>query len=251
MPTARPDLATYAEALATRLPGTWTTAYSRNAAHADQLSTTAAVWDAGAVGYAASNYVLGHQAVLARPDGARLLLFDRPMRPRQFMVGALEPDAHHDAFHGVAEPGGISVPDDPARAAAQVTRRLLPRYEAALRQVRHNTAHPPPRRPAPPVITGMVSIAWYPDGVVGAVTGVRDATSALYSAGFQYHPHQRMFLLPSSLGAREQIARIGVAAQHLARIGVGVTVRPAPAATPTTQPAPLPALPTAVSAPGR
>ncbi|MFB6859447.1 hypothetical protein ACFCZQ_07525 [Streptomyces virginiae] len=251
MPPARPDLAAYASALATRLPGTWTTAYSRNAAYADQLSTTAAVWDAGAVGYAASNYVLGHQAVLARPDGARMLLFDRPLRPRQFMVAALEPEAHHDAFHGVAEPGGISVPADPARAATQVARRLLPRYEAALRQVRHNTTHPPPRRPAPPVIAGLVSIAWYPDGVVGAVTGVRDAISALYGAGFQFHPYQRMFLLPASLGDREQIARIDMAAQHLARIGVGVTVRPAPAATPATQPAPLPALPTAVSAPGR
>lgn len=75
---ARPDLAAFAGALATRLPGTWTTAYSRHAAYADQLPTTTAVWDAGAVGYAASNYVLHHQAVLALGDGARLLVMTWP-----------------------------------------------------------------------------------------------------------------------------------------------------------------------------
>ncbi|MEW1632717.1 hypothetical protein AB0469_01425 [Streptomyces sp. NPDC093801] len=251
MSPSRPDLAVYARALAARLPGTWAATYSRHDGYADQLATAGAVWDAGAVGYAASTYVLRHQAVLARPDGARLLVFDRPLRPRRFMVAALEPDAPHDSFHGVGEPNGIAVPADPARAAAQVARRLLPRYEHALRQVRHNTTHPPPRRPAPPLITGTVSIAWYPDGVVGAVTGARDATSALYSAGFQYHPHHRMFLLPAALGDREQITRIDRAAQQLARIGIGVTVRPAPTVTPATPPAPRPALPTAVSAPSR
>ncbi len=236
--STRGDLAAFAEALAARLPGPWTSTYTRHAAYHDQIATTSELWDVGAVGYAASNFVLGHQAVLGRADGARLLLFDRPRHPAQFMIGALEPAAHHDAFHQVAEPNGITIPAEPVRAAAQVTRRLLPRYENALRQVQRNTAHPPPRRAAPALATGMVSMAWHPDGIVGAVTGVREATAVLYGVGFQYHPYHRQFLLPASYGDREQIARIQAVSQRLALIGVGVTMRPArPAPTPTALPA--------------
>ncbi|MCX5303160.1 hypothetical protein OG304_06795 [Streptomyces sp. NBC_00160] len=239
----RTNLAAFAHALAARLPGdAWITAYARHGEYSDQIRTTAGLWDIGAVGYAATNFVLHHEAVLARADGARLLIIDQPLRQRQFMVGALQPDAHHDAFHLVAEPNGITIPADPARAAAQITRRLLPRYEAALRQVRHNTAHPLPRRPAPPLIAGNVSMAWYPDGAIGAVTGNPDATGLLYSHGFQYHPDHRIFLLPASYGDREQLARVQAVSQQLARIGVGVTVRPAPPAPmPTSRPARPPA----------
>lgn len=245
-----PDsLAAFAEGLAARLPGTWTSAYTRHAAYHDQIATTSKVWDMGAVGYAASNFVLGHQAVLARADGARLLLFDRPRYRHQFMIGALEPDAHHDAFHRVAEPNGITIPADPVRASAQVTCRLLPRYDAALHQVRHNTAHPVPRRPEPSLVAGAVSMTWHTDGAVGAVTGVRDATAVLYGAGFQYHPYHRQFLLPASYGDREQIARVQAVSERLAGIGVGVTMRPArlsPAATalPARPPVPATASPT-------
>ncbi|WP_406346553.1 hypothetical protein OH787_06400 [Streptomyces sp. NBC_01547] len=236
--STRGDLAAFAEALAARLPGPWTSTYTRHAAYHDQIATTSELWDVGAVGYAASNFVLGHQAVLGRADGARLLLFDRPRYPAQFMIGALEPDAHHDAFHQVAEPNGITVPAEPVRAAARVTRRLLPRYENSLRQVQRNTAHPPPRRATPALASGMVSMAWHPDGSVGAVTGVREATAVLYGAGFQYHPYHRQFLLPASYGDREQIARIQAVSQRLALIGVGVTMRPArPAPAPTALPA--------------
>ncbi|WP_327255381.1 hypothetical protein [Streptomyces sp. NBC_01244] len=253
MPSTPPrtDLGAFARALAARLPGdTWTTTYARHGEYPDQIRTTKELWDIGAVGYAATNFVLGHEAVLARGDGARLLIFDRPLRRRQFMVGALQPDAHDDAFHLVAEPNGLAIPADPARAAAQIARRLLPRYETALRQVRHNTAHPVPRRPAPPVIAGNVSIAWYPDGAVGAVTGSPEATGLLYIHGFQYHPYHRMFLLPASYGDRQQLARIQAVSQRLAQIGVGVTVRPAPTAPkPASQPARPPA--PAVASPSR
>lgn len=238
----RGDLAAFADGLADRLPGHWNNTYTRHAAYHDQIATTSKVWDMGAVGYATSNFVLGHQAVLARPDGARLLLFDRPRYPHQFMIGALEPeDAPADAFHEVAEPNGITVPADPPRACAQVVRRLLPRYDTALRQVRRNTAQPVPRRPEPRLITGSVSMAWHPDGTVGAVTGVREATAVLYGAGFQYHPYHRQFLLPAAYGDREQIARIQAVSQRLARIGVGVAMRPArPTATPPVRPAAIP-----------
>ncbi|MFJ5546690.1 hypothetical protein [Streptomyces sp. NPDC093225] len=244
LPRTRGDLAAFADALAARLPDTWTSAYSSHAAYHDQIATTSALWDVGAVGYAATNFVLGHQALLSRADGARLLVFDRPRYPDQFMIGALEPDAHHDAFHQVDEPNGITIPSEPVRAAAQITRRLLPRYEQALLQVRHNTVHPPARRAAPSLVAGAVSMAWHPDGVIGAVTGVREATAVLYGAGFQYHPYHRQFLLPASYGDREQIARLQAVTEQLARNGVGVIMRPArpapaPAALPARSPAPV------------
>ncbi|MFD3760495.1 hypothetical protein [Streptomyces sp. NPDC058622] len=231
----RDDLAGFASALAQRLPGpAWASAYTRHSTYGDQIPTTAQLWDVGAIGYAASNFVLGHQAVLSRADGTRLMVFDRPRYPRQFMVGALVPDADQDAFHLVAEPNGITVPADPGRAASEVTRRLLPRFEAALHQVRRNTEHPIPRRPAPPLLAGRVSMAWYPDGVVGAVSGAEGAADALYSSGFGYHPYDRMFVLSASYGDREQIARIQAASQRLDRLGIGVVVRPAPAPAPLT-----------------
>ncbi|MER5567165.1 hypothetical protein ABT083_13270 [Streptomyces goshikiensis] len=252
MPTRllRDDLATCAEGIAARLPGAWTSTYTRHPDYHAQIATTSQLWDIGAVGYAASNFVLGHQAVISRANGARLLVFDRPRYPDQFMIGPLEPVAPQDAFHQVDEPNGITVPRDPIRAAAQVTHRLLPRYEQALRQIRHNTAHPHPRRTAPALITGTVSMAWHPDGVVGAVTGIREATMVLCDAGFQYHPYHRQFLLPASYGDLEQIARIQAASQRLASMGVAVAIRPArPAPTPATLPAGPPSL--AVTTPAR
>ncbi|MGW3056511.1 hypothetical protein ACWC98_11300 [Streptomyces goshikiensis] len=240
MPTRllRDDLATCAEGIAARLPGAWTSAYTRHPDYHAQIATTSQLWDIGAVGYAASNFVLGHQAVLSRADGARLLVFDRPRHSDQLMIGPMEPDGPRDAFHQVDEPNGITVPRDAIRAAAQVTHRLLPRCEQGLRQIRHNTAHPHPRRTAPALITGAVSMAWHPDGVVGAVTGVREATAVLYGAGFQYHPYHRQFLLPASYGDLEQIARIQAASQRLASMGVAVAIRPArPAPTQASLPA--------------
>ncbi|MCX4776884.1 hypothetical protein [Streptomyces sp. NBC_01264] len=224
----RDDLAVFAASLAARLPGaTWTSTYTRHASYSDQIPATAELWDVGAIGYAASNFVLAHQAVLSRADGARLLAFDRPMRARQFMIGPMVPDAVPDAFHKVAEPNGITIPADPVRAASQIGRRLLPRYEAALQQVQHNLEHPIPRRPAPPVLAGRVSMAWYPDGAVGAVSGADGAGEALYRSGFSYHPYDRMFVLPpSQYGDREQITRIHLVSQRLDRLGIGVVVRP-------------------------
>ncbi|CAO0837281.1 putative protein OS=Streptomyces microflavus OX=1919 GN=Smic_07780 PE=4 SV=1 [Streptomyces microflavus] len=64
-------------------------------------------------------------------------------------------------FDGVEEPSGIAVPTDPVRAAATVTRRLLPRYEQALLEVLQQVedlpepAHHASRARTAPVITGL------------------------------------------------------------------------------------------------
>ncbi|WP_172386627.1 hypothetical protein [Streptomyces sp. MNP-20] len=77
-----------------------------------------------------------------------------PAASRPVPRAPLAPDkglkSHH--FHGVDEPNGIKVSNDPLRAAVAVSRRVLPRYQRALAAVHHNAqAQPePPLRPAPP-----------------------------------------------------------------------------------------------------
>ncbi|MCY0954963.1 hypothetical protein [Streptomyces sp. H27-S2] len=240
-----PDgLAAFGEALAARLPGTWNSTDSLNPAYQDRFLTLDTPWDAGHAGYVATNFPLAREVFLRRADGAHFLIFDRLRHPRQFLICALEPDLHHDAFYGVAEPNGIAISCDPPRAASQIARRLLPLYDEALLQVRRQAVRPVPRRAAPALAVGMVSMAWHPDGSVGAVTGVPEATAVLYAVGFQYSPYHQQYLLPASYGDRQQIARIQVASQRLARLGVGITMRPAhplpkPSVLPVRPPAPV------------
>lgn len=153
MTPARTDLSDFASALAARLPGTWTSEYQRHARYEDQFPRTEQLWDVGHVDYIVSQYVLTHDAILHGPDSQRLYVADRPLYPHQFVVAPLTPDEngikpHH--FDGVEEPNGIAVPNDPARAAAQVARRVLPRYEQALEAVLDNTADEPDPRTGPP-----------------------------------------------------------------------------------------------------
>ncbi|MFD7013924.1 hypothetical protein [Streptomyces sp. NPDC059928] len=155
MPTPRTELSAFATSLAARLPGAWTSTHQSHAAYADQFPTTNQLWDIGHVNYIVSTHVLARDAILLGPENQRLYVTNRPLHPYQFVVAPLIPDGggigpHH--FDGVEEPSGIAVPDDPARAAAHVARRLLPRYEQALQHVRHNAAEQsaPPHRPASP-----------------------------------------------------------------------------------------------------
>ncbi|MFJ7997497.1 hypothetical protein ACIQ7D_10175 [Streptomyces sp. NPDC096310] len=149
MPVPRTDLSAFADALAARLPDHWTSTYYLHAQYRDQFAATHRLWDTGHIAAVADQYVLGHHAILLGPGGRQLYVADRPLRQDQFVVAVLEPEGdgirpHH--FVGIDVPNGIALSDDPARAAAQVTRRLLPRYQAALDTVRHNAA----TRPDPP-----------------------------------------------------------------------------------------------------
>lgn len=145
MASPRTDLSAFAAGLADHLPGTWTSEYQRHAQYADQFPRTEQLWDAGHVDYVVSQYILTHDAVLDQ----RLYVADRPLYPHQFVVAPLAPDGPHikpHHFDAVEEPNGSAVPKDPARAAAHVARRVLPRYEQALQEVLDNTvAQPDPR----------------------------------------------------------------------------------------------------------
>ncbi|MEW2583005.1 hypothetical protein [Streptomyces virginiae] len=247
MPSVRADLSLFASALAARLPGQWTSDYQQHPTYPDQFTNIERLWDTGHVEYIVSQYVLGHEAVLHGPDGQHLYVNDRPLRPGQFVVAPLSPDAEPHHFVGVDEPNGIAVPNDPVRAAAHIARRLLPRYEVARHAVRRSVSDrpEPPHHKAPPQVDQTVTLTWYEDGALG--TPYKDvpeeAREALYVHGFQYVPHQAAFLLPASYGEAGRAVRIQAVALRLAAHGIGVNLRhPTPTAT-------LPPRPPAVARP--
>ncbi|MFE6163146.1 hypothetical protein ACFQ7F_30010 [Streptomyces sp. NPDC056486] len=232
MTSPRTDLSAFATGLAARLPGTWTSTYQRHAAYRDQFPTTNQVWDISHVGHIVSQYVLTHDAVLHGPETQRLYVTDRPLYPHQFVVAPLQPDGegikpHH--LDGVDEPHGVAVPNDPARAAAHVTRRVLPRYQQALHEVLHNAADQPepPHRPDPPQVDQVLTLTLYADGALGAPyeSVPVDARRMLYAHGFQYHPHQAALLLPSAYGERGRALRVHSVVQQLTAKGIGVNLR--------------------------
>ncbi|MER6500154.1 hypothetical protein ABT218_12365 [Streptomyces sp. NPDC001455] len=230
MTPPRTDLSDFASGLAARLPGIWTSEYQRHTK--DQFPRTDQLWDVGHVHYIVDQYVLAHDAVLHGPDRQRLYVADRPPYPHQFVVAPLAPDEngikpHH--FYGVEEPSGIAVPNDPARAAAHVARRVLPRYEQALETLLDNAADEPepPHRPTPPQVDQVLTLTLYGDGALGAPyeSVPPDARLTLYAHGFQYHPHQAAFLLPTAYGETGQTLRVHAVVQQLTAKGIGVNLR--------------------------
>ncbi|MFJ5265517.1 hypothetical protein ACIQAC_34125 [Streptomyces sp. NPDC088387] len=244
MPSRRTDLSSFAARLAARLPGAWTSEYQHRSQYTDQFPRIKHLWDRGHIEYIVSQYDLTHDAVLHGPAGQRLYAIDRPLHTHQFVVAPLIPDSAHIKPHhldAVREPHGIAVPNDPARAAARVTRRLLPRYEQALYTLLTHAANQPepPRRPSPPQVDQVLTLTLYSDGALGAPyeTVPADARTTLYVHGFQYHPHQAAFLLPTAYGEEDRALRVHSVVQQLTAKGIGVNLRHSAPATEALPPA--------------
>jgi hypothetical protein len=165
------DLASFATALAGELPGNWASDYHRHNGYRDQFPLAEDVWDMNMVSDAIAVYALEHDAVLTGEDGTRLYVIGHPRQTDEFLVGAMAPPGFDpEAFRGVREPDGIAVPDDPFHAAADITTRLLPRYDQAVAQVRHNAARlaPPAPDSAPDSTAERVVMTWTGDGELAA-----------------------------------------------------------------------------------
>ena len=237
--THRTDLSAFARALAQRLPGTWTSTYHRYTD--DEFPLDHGVWDTGEPSRAVGQR-LGRHAVLDGPDGQQLYVLDRQRHPGQFLVVPPIPDGfqpHH--FRHVDEPGGIAVPGDAARAAADVVRRVLPRYQHALAAVRDNARRlpGPVRRAEPATVTRTVTFNWYRDGAFGAPydSVPAEIRTLLYVCGFRYRLHEDAILLPAlNNGVDEGVARIQAVARRLTEQGFGVNLRPAAPAASTPRP---------------
>lgn len=201
------------------------------------------IWDWGPAHSAPQDWPLHHVVLAHGPSGQQLWIARRPRHARQFLVAPLKPaeaEPHH--FRHAIEPHGISGPDDPIRAAVQVTRRVLPLYTRALTAVRDAArAEPdPPHRAAAREVSDTVTLVWYPDGVVGApyASVPAAARAVLFAARFQYDPHQAAFVLPLGYSPEARAMMLQQVVQRLTADGIGVdfrqaticTRRPAPAA---------------------
>ncbi|MFF9785093.1 hypothetical protein [Streptomyces nigrescens] len=234
-PAHRPDLQTFAAALAERLPGTWTANYAQHTSDADQFDRGWYIWDfQGVVERARLTCVLGHDAILTGPDATRLYVIERPRYPQQFLAAAIMPSGIPDYYLAAVEaPRGIAVPSDPTRAAHQIARRLLPRYEESVEWARCIQASPPVRPLVPPTVSAHVSMLWHRNGVLTASAPDQHAAAALYLGGFQYGPSEKTFFLDGSDG-EHQARCINDAGRQLAARGITVSVRNAPAPPPST-----------------
>ncbi len=202
------------------------------------------MWDCGPANSAVQDFPDAPILLLEGPDDAQLCVIERPRHPRQYLVAPLEPEGfkpHH--FRMVDEPNGIAVPDDPVRAAAAVTRRVLPHYRQAMDAVRLNarTQPEPPHRLPAPEVAQTLTLIWYPDGVVGAPykSVPKDARTVLYGCRFQYRPHESAFVLPASYSTSDRALLIQSAVRLLTAQGIGVNFRhaaPASAGSPTRPP---------------
>ncbi|MFJ9900719.1 hypothetical protein ACIQPR_46085 [Streptomyces sp. NPDC091280] len=245
MPTPHDELSAFATALADRLPGTWSSASPQ--VDDDSCSLMRRVWDNGHILWAAGYTSMLH-ILLDGPDRQQLCVFKRPVgRGGEFLVTPMTPTGFrvHQVAH-VEEPNGIVVPGDPLRAAVDVARRVLPRYQAAMETVRHNARvqpEPPHRKPAPePAQT--LTLVWYPDGVVGAPykSVPEDAREVLYICSFQYRPNEAAFALPASYSRAERALFLHAVVRLLTARDIGVNFRHA--APPAPQPpgcSPVPA----------
>ncbi|AKJ10179.1 hypothetical protein ABB07_09135 [Streptomyces incarnatus] len=235
---------TFATELAAHLPGQWHRRYTGFPPPQDQPHVADQVWDCGPTHSALLDWA-PPTAFLDGPAGEQLCVIPRPRYPRQYLVAPLRPDGfkpHH--FRGMDEPNGIAVPDDPIRAAAQVARRVLPRYAEALNAVRRSALHQPepPHRPAAPEVTESLTLIWYPDGVVGAPSASVPAVACtvLYACCFQYSPHEAAFVLPASYSTEARALLLQSAVRQLTAQGIGVNFRHA---------APTPSRPISTAAP--
>ncbi|MFE4514046.1 hypothetical protein ACFRMQ_07590 [Kitasatospora sp. NPDC056783] len=129
-------MAAFTQALALRLPGEWV-------ADVMDLPTTTArttlhdrLWDLATADWALGEFRYTSAGVLRGPAGRELLVLPRPVpHAGQYIVAPLLPMVFGRTTDDVEHlsPHGITVSPDPARAAAAVTGRLLPRYNRAIR----------------------------------------------------------------------------------------------------------------------
>ncbi|WP_371632212.1 hypothetical protein OG693_04505 [Streptomyces sp. NBC_01259] len=174
-------LASYADVLAGELPGAWTTAYHSPENKDDLVELTDRIWDLDIVAEQLAEQRLQQAAVLSRPDGAQLVVLDGH---DGFLIAAIGPRALPDeAYRGVRDPNGVALTDDPFQSAEYVAADLLPRYDTALAQVRHNTIGG-----TQPSQLERVVLTWQPDGSIATAPVSPAAAHLLVANGFVQDP---------------------------------------------------------------
>ncbi|MES9558973.1 MULTISPECIES: hypothetical protein [unclassified Streptomyces] len=172
-------LASYADILASELPGVWSTTHLPPDAKDALAELTDRVWDLDLVAESLAEHPLQHAAVLSRPDGAQLIVMDRHDDPDGFLIAAVAPrNLPDEAYRGIREPNGIALSDDPFQAVEQIGNLLL-RYETSLAQVRYKAIEN-----VQPSQADQVVLTWQPDGSLATFAVGADAAAVLVANGF-------------------------------------------------------------------
>ncbi|MFJ7342370.1 hypothetical protein ACIQU3_19025 [Streptomyces sp. NPDC101110] len=230
-------LASFADVLASELPGTWSSTY-HPPEHKDDLAELADhIWDMDLVAESLAMRPLRHAAVLTREDGTQLVVLDRHDQRYGFLIAAVAPrDIPTEAFRGMREPDGIALSDDPFLSAELVAGDLLSRYDAALAQVRHNatdlTANSAGIGPSQPE---RVILIWQADGSLTAAPATDTVAAVLLANGFVHDEQTGTYRLSGDDTAAQARAVRQTGAQ-LAAQGITTalqhpTARPAPTAS--------------------
>ncbi|MDF3292406.1 hypothetical protein [Streptomyces silvisoli] len=226
-PTPDTGLGSFATVLAGELPGTWTSRYHPDrGGDNDHDALTDEVWDMNEVAAALAKHTVDRCAVLTRTDGTRLFVVDPVGHGEGYLIAALAPqDAPVEAFRGVREPDGIAVADGPFTAVEDITYDLLPRYDKALAQVRHNTARLAAPSAAEPE---RVVMTWSGDDLVVEALERPEIAQTLTDHGFAFDATRHVFVLSGDDSAR-QGACVRAAGHRLSALGIGVVLRHPPA----------------------
>ncbi|MFF3372102.1 hypothetical protein ACFYXF_03990 [Streptomyces sp. NPDC002680] len=221
MPALDDSLASFAAVLAGELSGHWNSRHHPDhGGNTDHDELTASVWDMDQVADAMAEYVVDHYAVLTRHvDGTRLFVMDRKGHDNGFLIAAMAPEGlPAEAFRGVREPDGIAVDEDPFRAAKHVSLRLLPRYHAALAQVRDNVSR---LATAPAADQQRVVMTWSGEDLVVTKPDRDDVARTLTAAGFTFDAGRHLYVLSDGDSARVA-ASVRAVGDRLSELGVGV-----------------------------
>ncbi|MEU7086877.1 hypothetical protein [Streptomyces achromogenes] len=222
-------LASFADVLAGELPGAWSSTHYPAGHTEDLAALDERIWDLDLVADSLAEHPLRQAVVLSRPDGAQFLVIDRYDELGGFLIAAIAPrELPDEAYRGVAEPNGIAVADDPFLGAEQVAGDLLPRYEAALAQVRHNVLDAiVPSQPDRLVLT------WQPDGSLAAAPAGETAANVLVANGFVQLEQTGIYRL-SGDDTVEQARAVREAGRQLRAHGIATALQhPSGRITPT------------------
>ncbi|EST31640.1 hypothetical protein [Streptomyces niveus] len=232
-------LASYADLLASGLPGTWTISCHPPGGKDELAELTDRIWDLDLVAASLATHPLRQAAVLTRTDGAQLAVLDRHDGQSGFLVAALAlrglPD---EAYRAVREPDGVAVTDDPFLSAEQVASDLLVRYDTALAYARHNAiggVHPSR--------ADRVVMTWQPDGSIATAPVGDTAGAVLVANGFVQDEQSGIYRLSGDDTAAQALAVREIGPQ-LDALGIGISLRhPAFRTAPGTAPAATPPSP--------
>ncbi len=222
------DLEGFAAAFADALPGDWTSEYRSHATtHSDHTQLTEGVWDMDLVSDALARRTPRRSTVLTYGE-ARLFVIENPDNQEEFLVAAMAPPGvAPEAFRGVREPDGITVPDDPYRAADEVLSDLLPRYDTALGRVRSNFYSLAETTSTP---TDHVTMTWGSTGELTATVTSPEAADILHGAGFVHDRDEDVYVL-SGDDTFEQARAVRKAGAQLRAYGIGVSLAHPPRRT--------------------